>query len=129
MSEEEKEVSRDLLRSSHAILLCFALNDVISVENVLTSDFPLLIDLLEGREVPVILLGLKSDCRRECPQKISRIGEKVARQIGAYSYLECSAVSTENVYTVPEVVIAAWEHAQFNSNNKSKKQFKHCSIL
>ena len=45
-SEREKSFSRQLVRKSHVALVCFALNDAQSVEHVLTSDFPLLIDLL-----------------------------------------------------------------------------------
>ena len=45
-SENEKEISRSLVKNSHVIAICFSLNDEKSLEEILTSDFPLLIDCL-----------------------------------------------------------------------------------
>ena len=83
---------------------------------------------LEGREVALILSGLKLDCKRE-NQRMSLIGEKVSRQIGASGYIECSALSTENVYSMPEVIISSWKKFQKLSNKNSKKNFITCSVL
>lgn len=102
----------DLIRSMHyddteVILLCFSLVEPSSRENVYERWLPEIRHYCPN--VPVILVGTKMDLREDKPSYVERHmtvtssyaeGLVVAKDIGAYAYLECSALTGEGVAVV-----------------------------
>ncbi|CAO3588461.1 unnamed protein product [Absidia cylindrospora] len=83
---------------THAIMICYAVNNRNSLEQVQKKWFP------EARfycpEAPLVLVGLKKDLRQspiEDEHVIVSVEQAalVARQIHAYAHLECSAKTGE----------------------------------
>ncbi|RDW81552.1 uncharacterized protein DSM5745_05109 [Aspergillus mulundensis] len=97
----------------HVALLCFAIDEPQSLTSV-TEQWTAHIRQL-SRDAPIILVGCKRDLRhnRETIAKLQgssrrpvawEDGKRVGEEIGAYEYLECSALTNEGV---PEVLEAA----------------------
>ncbi|RIA80361.1 P-loop containing nucleoside triphosphate hydrolase protein [Glomus cerebriforme] len=115
--QEEYERLRPLSYSkAHVILIAFAVDIPDSFENVSAKWIDEVNSLCPG--VPVILVGLKKDLRddettiAEMQRKgISFVdpkqGDVIAKQIGARKYLECSALTGENVDNVFEAASRA----------------------
>ncbi|CAG8525777.1 1424_t:CDS:2 [Funneliformis caledonium] len=114
--QEEYEVSNNLMTFSHVILIAFAVDIPDSFENVAAKWIDEVQSLCPN--VPVILVGLKKDLRDDATaitemrkKRISFVdpkqGEDLAQQIGARRYLECSALTGENVDNVFEAASRA----------------------
>lgn len=111
--QEEYERLRPLSYSkAHVILIGFSINSPDSLENVASKWIEEVNRLCPG--IPVILVGLKKDLRNSETETedmrnkgISFVdpkqGETMAQQIGAKRYIECSALTGENVDQVFEV--------------------------
>ena len=93
---------------SGIIVICFAVDDPMSLQNVTTRWHPEIAHWSPG--VPILLLGCKADLRRvECSEgDVASNRDKgemvtmeqarnVADAIGAVQYLECSALLDEKV--------------------------------
>lgn len=115
--QEEYERLRPLSYSkAHVILIAFSIDQPDSLENVAAKWIEETNTLCPG--IPVILVGLKKDLRED-PNAIDEMarqglrfidtaqGEAVCQQIGAKRYLECSALTGENVDAVFEVASRA----------------------
>jgi len=115
--QEEYERLRPLSYSkAHVILIAFSIDQPDSLENVAAKWIEETNSLCPG--IPVILVGLKKDLRED-PNAIDEMsrkglrfidtaeGEAVCQQIGAKRYLECSALTGENVDAVFEVASRA----------------------
>ncbi|KAK9467728.1 P-loop containing nucleoside triphosphate hydrolase protein [Lipomyces arxii] len=115
--QEEYERLRPLSYSkAHVILVGFAVDAPDSLENVAAKWIIEINELCPG--IPIILVGLKKDLRHD-PRatEVMRLNsrrfvstteaELVARQIGARKYLECSALTGENVDNVFEAATRA----------------------
>lgn len=73
-------------------MLCFSLNSRVSFENVKDKWSRELKRYASG--VPIILVGTQSDTVRAITRKE---GKKMAKEIGALKYLECSAKTRDGV--------------------------------
>jgi len=114
--EEYKRLRPLSYSKAHVILIAFSIDQPDSLENVAAKWIEETNSLCPG--IPVILVGLKKDLRED-PNAIDEMsrkglrfidtaeGEAVCQQIGAKRYLECSALTGENVDAVFEVASRA----------------------
>lgn len=94
--QEEYDRLRPLLYpDTDVILICFALDNAVSLQNIRDTWFPEVNHFCPG--VPVLLVGTKSDL----PMKMSSDEPlQVARDMNAIGYVQCSAKTMSNVSTV-----------------------------
>ena len=96
---------------SHVILICFAIDQPDSLDNVVEKWVPEVIHFCSHPRVPYILVGCKADLRNHRPtlEFLNRAGQRpvtteqgreVANRVGARMYLECSARTGEGVLQV-----------------------------
>lgn len=111
--QEEYERLRPLSYSkSHVILIAFSVDTPDSLENV-TVKWIEEVRSICGPHVPVILVGLKTDLRPPPGSANSHLfvsteaGRRVAGEIGARAYKECSALKSEGVDDVFEAATRA----------------------
>jgi small GTP-binding protein len=111
--QEEYERLRPMSYSkSHVILIAFGIDTPDSLENV-TVKWIEEVRSICGPQIPVILVGCKSDLRppEGSPNHqnyVSRAqAERVAQAIGARAYKECSALKIEGVDDVFEAATRA----------------------
>ena len=123
---------------SGIIVICFAVDDPMSLQNVTTRWHPEIAYWSPG--VPILLLGCKADLRgvEGDPASNGDKGNMVTREqartiadaIGAVRYLECSALLDENVkQSVKEFLETS---AQIAGSWKPKKRVSHrntCQII
>jgi len=102
---------------THVFLICFSLISEDSYHNVTEKWVPEVSHHAPG--VPMLLIGTKSDLRRDSKHKAlnSEMGEKLKTEIKAVKYMECSALTQENLKEVFDEAIRAAIAAQ----NKKKK--------
>jgi Ras-related C3 botulinum toxin substrate 1 len=82
-------------KDADLFLLCFAVDDRVSFENMETKWIS---DLKDYSDVPIILLGTKSDLRRtnrNCINKDEIV--KIQKKINALFYAECSAKTLSGI--------------------------------
>lgn len=115
--QEEYERLRPLSYSkSHVILIAFAIDTPDSLDNVSTKWIDE-VRTICGPTIPILLVGCKADLRPplDSPdaahlqsQFVSRAqAERVAQEIGARAYKECSALKIEGVDDVFEAATRA----------------------
>lgn len=93
-----------------AFLVCYSTIARASYQNVASKWFPEIAHHCPG--VPVILVGTKSDARDEVSQAghdtvTKEEGEQMAKKIEAAAFLECSALTQDNLSAVFEAAIRA----------------------
>ncbi|EIW76883.1 rho small monomeric GTPase [Coniophora puteana RWD-64-598 SS2] len=111
--QEEYERLRPLSYSkSHVILIAFAIDTPDSLENVSTKWIDE-VRTICGPTIPILLVGCKADLR-PAPGSPTSSGfvsraqaERVAQEIGARAYKECSALKIEGVDDVFEAATRA----------------------
>jgi len=111
--QEEYERLRPLSYSkSHVILIAFAIDTPDSLENVSVKWIEEVRSIC-GPTIPILLVGCKADLRPppnspDIGKYISRAqAERVATEIGARAYKECSALKIEGVDDVFEAATRA----------------------
>ncbi|KDQ56199.1 hypothetical protein JAAARDRAFT_195389 [Jaapia argillacea MUCL 33604] len=111
--QEEYERLRPLSYSkSHVILIAFAIDTPDSLDNVSVKWIEEVRSIC-GTTIPVLLVGCKSDLRPppghpDSEKYVSRAqAERMARDIGARAYKECSALKIEGVDDVFEAATRA----------------------
>ncbi|KAF8124304.1 ras family-domain-containing protein [Boletus edulis] len=111
--QEEYERLRPLSYSkSHVILIAFAIDTPDSLENVSVKWIEEVRSIC-GPTVPILLVGCKADLRPppnapDIERYVSRAqAERVATEIGARAYKECSALKIEGVDDVFEAATRA----------------------
>jgi len=111
--QEEYEGLRPLsYAKSHVILIAFSIDTPDSLENV-TVKWIEEVRSICGHTIPIILVGCKSDLRppQDHPDYLKYVtraqAERVAHEIGARHYKECSALRIEGVDDVFEVATRA----------------------
>ncbi|KAF1809879.1 small GTP-binding protein, variant 2 [Eremomyces bilateralis CBS 781.70] len=115
-------------------LICFSVVSRASFDNVKAKWAPEIEHHAPG--VPIILVGTKLDLRddegtREQLRKMKQSpvsyeeAVQVAKEIKAYKYLECSALTTRNLKSVFDEAI----RAVLNPRPTAKKSSKKCTIL
>ncbi|CAD5227028.1 unnamed protein product [Bursaphelenchus xylophilus] len=113
------------------ILMCFSIDSPDSLENIPEKWTQEVRHFCP--EVPIILVGNKKDIRQdeEAVKEMKKInqgpisvedGQKMAQQIGAYAYLECSAKTKDGVKEVFETATRA-------ALMTKKKQAGKCQLL
>lgn len=131
--QEEYERLRPLSYSkANVILICYSIDSPDSLENVLEKWIDEVNSLCQG--VPIILVGLKKDLRDGSVDQITKPerlvqtfqGAEVASQIGARRFMECSALTGENVN---EVFDNATRAALFVGAGSSGGNSSCCAIL
>ncbi|KAJ1647650.1 GTP-binding protein Rho1 [Dispira simplex] len=117
---------------SHVILICFAIDSPDSLDNVKEKWISEVLHFCPG--LPILLVGCKKDLRND-PQAIAELakinqvpvkseeGERVAQEIGAVKYLECSAKNNDGVREVFEQATRAALVAP------KKRKSKLCKLL
>ncbi|EPX70587.1 rho family GTPase Rho5 [Schizosaccharomyces octosporus yFS286] len=123
---------------SHVVLICFSIDAPESLDNVQEKWISEVLHFCSS--LPIILVGCKNDLRND-PKVIEELsktsqkpipyedGETVAKKIGAYKYLECSAKLNDGVQEVFETAARA-SMLKFKPNNGTKtKKKKRCLIL
>lgn len=110
--QEEYERLRPMsYAKSHVILIAYAIDTPDSLDNVHVKWIEE-VRAICGPTIPVILVGCKSDLRPagvpDAPGFVSRAqAERVAQEIGARAYKECSALKIEGVDDVFEAATRA----------------------
>ena len=95
----------------HVTLMCFAVNNPDSLENITEKWAPEVAHFCP--KVPIILVGTKGDLRsdaealeamheHEVKPVTTEDAERVAREIGAHAYMECSAKTRDGVREIFE---------------------------
>jgi len=93
-------------------IICFSIFSPSSFENVIKKWVPEIKNNMDNKP-PIVLVGTKIDLRSK-PAAVealrntgeepisTEMGEQMQQEIGAYKYLECSALTQENLSTVFE---------------------------
>jgi len=113
---EEYDTLRPLsYPGTDVFLVCFSLFSPSSFEDVIKKWYPEIRQHMDTKP-PIILVGTKMDLRNK-PQAIEsmrssgeepvsfEMGEQMRLELGAYKYLECSALTQEGLATVFEEAI------------------------
>ncbi|KAG0253883.1 GTP-binding protein Rho1 [Actinomortierella ambigua] len=120
---------------SHVILICFAIDSPDSLENVTEKWFSEVQHFCGG--LPVLLVGCKKDLRND-PRTIEELrrnnqlpvssedGKRIAGNIAARDYLECSAKTGEGVR---EVFESATRCSLVVKPKISRRSTKNCMVL
>lgn len=123
-------------QEANLVLVCFDVTSPTSFENVLIKWFPEVRHFC--RDVPVILIGCKTDLRKdkECMRKLKALnqapitymqGEETGQQMNAEVYLECSAKYQENVDDIFRE--ATKRTLAFHRKQRNQKRKKNCVVL
>eukprot|EP00760_Papus_ankaliazontas_P004916 PhM_4_TR12269/c0_g1_i3/m.52999/K04392/RAC1; Ras-related C3 botulinum toxin substrate 1 len=97
--------------NTHVFILCFAVDNEASLQNIRTTWFAEVRPYLESAKI--VLVGTKSDLRNDPEVAATKKfvtpeqAEALRAEIGAYRYVECSALKNVNVKTVFDEVIRA----------------------
>lgn len=92
-------------KDSEVLLLCFSVSDRDSFESIKEFWAPEVRDFL-GKRVPVIVVATQTDTRSGLGGDVSREeGERMAKEIGAERYIECSSADSPSVHSVFENVV------------------------
>ncbi|KAH3679625.1 hypothetical protein WICMUC_000857 [Wickerhamomyces mucosus] len=108
------------------LLICYAVNNMISLNNVKEKWAPEVQHFCPG--IPIILVGTKIDL--QSGESVSyQQGEEIKRDIGAVYHIRCSAKTTENINNVFDVAINTAFQNLVASENKIDKKSKRRSIF
>lgn len=108
------------------IVLCFAVDNRKSFDNI-HDKWAAEVSHFCGPNIPKILVAMKADLRAQphlpIPLVSKEEGQQLARKIGAYKYIECSAKYNENVEPIfQEAVRGAWEAEKKRGSSAGKKR-------
>lgn len=102
-SEDIRKVRSDVYPRVDVFIICFSITDEISFLNVEKIWIPEMNNYRPNK--PFILVGTKSDLKKKAKnrEKISKIqGFQLKEKIGAFLYIECSALNKLNLNKVFE---------------------------
>ncbi|KAH6625774.1 P-loop containing nucleoside triphosphate hydrolase protein [Boeremia exigua] len=120
-------------------LVCFSVTSPASFENVREKWFPEVHHHCPG--VPCLIVGTQVDLREDnavkdklSKQRMAPVkredGERMARELGAVKYVECSALTQYKLKDVfDEAIVAALEPPATRKEGKGPKKEKKCIIL
>jgi len=119
---------------SDCFLVCFSIISPASLENVRTKWYPEVAH--HGPGIPIVLVGTKSDLRNDedIRSQLAAKGKqmcsvedanKLAKEMGAVKYLECSSLTQDGLKTVFDECIRTAIAKQTRKGKKSAK----CIIL
>jgi Ras homolog gene family, member A len=124
-TDEYSHLNFNIYHRLDAILLCFSIEYPSSLCNVSDKWIPKVLHFCPGRIPPCIVVGLKKDLREDQGSKnlVSyKQGEAMAKQAGAYAYVECSSKTGEGVQEVFEAAVQS-------TLSPSKRSDKGCIIM
>eukprot|EP01094_Clydonella_sp_ATCC50884_P017412 TRINITY_DN3026_c0_g1_i1.p1 TRINITY_DN3026_c0_g1~~TRINITY_DN3026_c0_g1_i1.p1 ORF type:complete len:199 (-),score=64.22 TRINITY_DN3026_c0_g1_i1:235-831(-) len=119
-------------------IICFALDSPASYENVKSKWHPEVTHF--NPKTPIILVGTKIDLR-DAPETIENLkannqkpvstsdGDRLAKEIGAAKYLECSALTQKGLPLVFEEAVKAVFADQKDKTAPNKKEKGKCNLL
>jgi small GTP-binding protein len=112
--------------NTDVFLLCFSLIDVTSLKNIKSSWIKELQQHCATAKYSIILVGTKSDLRDESNKNhvTKEMGEELKQEIGAFDYVECSAMTNTNVKQLFEKIM---DH-KLAEKAEPKKEGGCCSI-
>ncbi|KAI8609950.1 P-loop containing nucleoside triphosphate hydrolase protein [Chytriomyces sp. MP71] len=101
---------------THVTMICFAIDNPTSLANIAEKWIAEVLHYCPG--IPIILVGCKKDLRDDPAviRELARTGERpipflegqqMAKRIGAYTYVECSARTREGVNEVFDIATRA----------------------
>ncbi|KAM9900496.1 hypothetical protein OXX79_005094 [Metschnikowia pulcherrima] len=101
------------------ILICFAIDNLVSLQNVKDTWYPEVNHFCPG--IPVILVGTKSDLQSKIDDGVPL---QVAQEINAVAYIQCSAKTMTNVKTVFDFALSKFqkEREMADQVEKSRKR-------
>ncbi|KAM9894513.1 hypothetical protein OXX79_008656 [Metschnikowia pulcherrima] len=101
------------------ILICFAIDNLVSLQNVKDTWYPEVNHFCPG--IPVILVGTKSDLQSKIDDDVPL---QVAQEINAVAYIQCSAKTMTNVKTVFDFALSKFqkEREMADQVEKSRKR-------
>ncbi|PNS15977.1 cell division control protein 42 [Sphaceloma murrayae] len=120
-------------------LVCFSVTSPASFENVREKWFPEVHHHCPG--VPCLIVGTQTDLRDDtavreklAKQKMQPVrkedGERMAKELGAVKYVECSALTQYKLKDVfDEAIVAALEPPSTGKGSKGKSKGSKCLIL
>ncbi|PSK46121.1 cell division control protein 42 [Elsinoe australis] len=120
-------------------LVCFSVTSPASFENVREKWFPEVHHHCPG--VPCLIVGTQTDLRDDAAvreklakQKMQPVrkedGDRMAKELGAVKYVECSALTQYKLKDVfDEAIVAALEPPSTGKGGKSKSKGSKCLIL
>eukprot|EP01112_Ceratiomyxa_fruticulosa_P007707 TRINITY_DN1999_c0_g1_i1.p1 TRINITY_DN1999_c0_g1~~TRINITY_DN1999_c0_g1_i1.p1 ORF type:complete len:209 (+),score=47.63 TRINITY_DN1999_c0_g1_i1:221-847(+) len=116
-------------------IICFSLFSPVSFEAVIRKWYPEIKEHMGDQMPPIILVGTKLDLRSK-PGAIealkengeepisTEMGEKMRSEIGAHKYIECSALTQENMAEVFEAAMRVVLYPPSKTEQKDKDQGK-----
>jgi len=112
---------------TNVFLICFSLISRDSLSNVTEKWVPEVSH--HAPNVPILLIGTKCDLRNDNNQAANLLskeeGEKLAKEINAVCYMECSALTQENLKNVFDEAV----RAAINYEKQKKKKKNGCYLL
>ena len=120
-------------------LICFSLINPASFENVTAKWYPEISH--HCPKIPIVLVGTKTDLREDsetldklkqrqkCGPITSSQGISKAKEIGAYVYLECSALTQKGLKQVFDGAIITALAPNLKSKKKSSHRRHRCLLL
>jgi len=120
--QEDFDCLRPLTYSqTEVFLVCFAVNSVSSFQNVKRKWIPEI--RRHSPDIPYLLIGTKSDLREGSSNVVSiEEGQRMAKDIGALNYFECSALTRVGLNEVFENAARAVIYG-------SENHYKRCTCM
>merc|ERR1712129_162213 len=115
----------------NVFLVCYSVISKDSYSNVTGKWVPEISH--HAPNVPMLLIGTKSDLRNDNQFKSNLVssdeGTKLAKEIGAISYIECSALTQDNLKSVFDEAIKAALAAIKKKQKKKREDVVCCNQL
>ena len=116
-SENYPTLHSSSIFSTEILILCFSLNNIDSFKDVYSIWYPEITKNCPN--TPIILVGTKSDLRDNIEDNLgcvitSEEGQKMADDVGAVKYLECSSLLEKGVKCVINAAVYICKHNQDN---------------
>lgn len=108
----------------NVLLVCFAIDSATSLDNVVDKWIPEISHFCQ--DIPFLLIGLKGDLRKNPPANKTLVtvdqAKYVAANVGAVSYIECSARLSDNIAEVFDKAIIAALSDQITQEEEIKPE-------
>lgn len=102
-----KSMWPSVLGTSHAVLLCFAVDRSETLQALQDKWLPLFWS--SNSEAPLFVVGLRADMRAKTDATVECVpeewGDNFAKQLGAVGYFECSVLEPESVQSSVDVIL------------------------
>jgi len=135
--EELGNIRKLAYKGAHVFLVCFSVANPVSFQNLTNWVHDV---KQHDPAVPFIIVGTCRDLR-DNPQTVNQLQQKgnqcltyqqgleVYKSVGAYSYVECSAKTRENLSDVFNQAVSAIIHKKNQINSQQTQQQRGCLLL